>query len=291
MLLFSLLVSLVATSQSWNPINFDVVSESCNNSIGEIYISEIYDCQSGGYGVVEIYNPTNSAITLTGTYKLKKYALPGATSLTIDLVGQILPYSTFVFVVLDGGGSSNNCLCPSVTPNQSTTNSSLGFNAQDKIELLKNITVVDTWIEVNNTVGYSYSRKSDAIAPKVIHDENDWSYTDQGNNTIGCSELGEHYTPISIIEVERFDNPPDYTMCKIPARVRILLTGGSGQYQGSINGSAFTNHGTTWQLPDLTLPSLYTIVIRDLNNPNCSITFTFEIEPDSTPLTSPVTPL
>lgn len=281
--LLCLFACLLATAQSWNSIDFDVVASTCSNSSGEIFISEIYDCQSGNYGVVELYNPTTNPITLTGVYELKKYARPGATSTTTPLIGVISAQSTFVFVVLANDGSSNSCLCPGIAANQTTTNTSMGFNAQDEFELLKNsTTVIDNMIESNNVVGYTYRRNPNAIAPKATYAAADWTYINQNNNTIGCADLGAHYTPISIIDVERYDDPPTYSMCKIPAKIRIPVENGSGQYERSINGGAFTNHLTPWVLPDLTTAMIYTVIIRDKINPGCSVTITFEIEPDST---------
>lgn len=290
LLLTNLLVCFTGFGQDWNSIDFDVLSAACPIAVSnEIYLSEIYDCQSGGYALIELYNPTNSPITLTGIYRLRKHALPVTAPppsiLTINLIGTIPPNSPFVFAVPGGDAGSDSCLCPDAFINQTTNNLGFGINAQDKIELLKNSDVIDTWIEINNVVGYSYIRKANAAAPKIVHDSNDWSYSNQGNNTVGCSEIGSH-SPVTITNVDRTDD----TMCSLPAMVRIIVEGGSGQYERSVNGSSFVNHVSPWAF-NIPTGGTITVVIRNKLEPECSETISFYIDPNPNPTTSPVIPL
>lgn len=279
LLLINLLVCIFLNGQSWNSINYDIVAETCFSTSGEIFISEVYDSNGGDYGIIELFNPTNTPINMNGTYVFRLHNIPppgtNTTITNVPLTGTINAYSTYLIRFGTSGSTCNNLIIPQSVPG--------GFNQNDRFELVKNSLVIDN-VQAPNYIGYSIRRNFNAVAPNVTFNSGDWTITQNAaNSTTGCTELGSHYRPLSIIAVQRWDDPPNFTMCKIPARVRILFTGGSGQYQGNINGGAFINNNTgVWQFPNLTLPGIYTIVIRDRNNTNCSITLTFEIEPDST---------
>jgi hypothetical protein len=64
----------------------------------ELFFS-MYVCASGNNKGVEIYNPTNAPIVLTGNYRVSMYdnGHPSAPSVSRNLTGTIGAYSTFVF--------------------------------------------------------------------------------------------------------------------------------------------------------------------------------------------------
>ncbi|MCR5861314.1 IPT/TIG domain-containing protein [Flavobacterium sp. J372] len=100
--------------------NFTVTYSNCSISSSggsEIYISELYDQKTGSGGMVELYNPTNNAIVLTGTYVLQRYGNISDNTPTpgyiLNITGTIDPESTFLVA-----GSLPNpaiCIAPPIT--------------------------------------------------------------------------------------------------------------------------------------------------------------------------------
>jgi hypothetical protein len=71
---------------------FTVAQAPCS----ELFLS-MYVCGSGDNKAVEIYNPTNATITMTGVYRLALYYSTNTTTPdTLGIVGKIGGYSTFV---------------------------------------------------------------------------------------------------------------------------------------------------------------------------------------------------
>ncbi|MCP4053507.1 MAG: hypothetical protein GY739_10640 [Mesoflavibacter sp.] len=158
----------------------NVLDSSCNTS--EIYISEIYDSEPGSYGVIELYNPSNTTVTLDGIYDIERYGdIGNATpSITVPLVNTIGPQQTYI---LQMGSNGNTC---SVSADESVGS---GFNDNDEFKLLKNGVVIDA-VEALNERGYSFIRNPNAIAPISIFNASDWSIS----GTEDCSDLDSHTT-------------------------------------------------------------------------------------------------
>ncbi|WP_304143139.1 T9SS type B sorting domain-containing protein [Mesoflavibacter zeaxanthinifaciens] len=158
----------------------NVLDSSCNAS--EIYISEIYDSEPGSYGVIELYNPSNTTVTLDGIYDIERYGdIGNATpSITVPLVNTIGPQQTYI---LQMGSNGNTC---SVSADTSVGS---GFNDNDEFKLLKNGVVIDA-VEALNERGYSFIRNPNAIAPVSIFSASDWSIS----GTEDCSDLDNHTT-------------------------------------------------------------------------------------------------
>ncbi|WP_179352650.1 T9SS type B sorting domain-containing protein [Winogradskyella vidalii] len=159
--------------------NFTVLEASC--TINDIYFSELYDAQSGAYGVIELYNPTNTTVNLDGVYEILRYGDIGdsdAAATVISLTGSIAPLSTFI-IQSDG---SNPCTGFAVDFTLGA-----GFNDNDEFKLKKNGTVIDH-VQAIDERGYTIIRNANAVAPASTFDSNDW-YRDGFED---CSDLGSH---------------------------------------------------------------------------------------------------
>lgn len=173
---------------------FTVLSSNCapTPTLGDLYISELYDQQAGSGGMIEIYNPTSSTISLTG-YTLQRYANISDTSPSpgyiLNLSGSIGSEMTYLIAC----SAPNQTTC--ATPPFSATLGS-GFNGNDKFELLKNNTVIDLVEVPFIDPGFTLIRKPDAVAPSTTYNVNEWNNT--AHNTIlpnnFCQDLGNHTT-------------------------------------------------------------------------------------------------
>ncbi|WP_040250758.1 T9SS type B sorting domain-containing protein [Psychroserpens mesophilus] len=165
-----------------SPTMFSLIESDCNStSNDDIYMSEVYDSDGGSYGVIELYNPTNTVIVLDGVYQIDRYGDIGnaAPSYSILLTGTINPLDTFI---IEMGSTGNTC-----SGLVSDLDQGAGINANDEIVLLKNSIQIDVlYTDVN--IGYTYIRNSDAAAPSTTFDINEWTFSD----TEDCSDLGMH---------------------------------------------------------------------------------------------------
>ncbi|MBU2928996.1 IPT/TIG domain-containing protein, partial [Winogradskyella psychrotolerans] len=159
--------------------DFTVLESSC--SVSEIYFSELYDAQSGAFGIIELYNPTNTTVNLDGVYEIFRYGNigePDADATVIPLTGSIPSLSTFIIQ----SNGSDACTGFSVDFTLGA-----GFNDNDEFKLKKNGIVIDN-VQAIDERGYTIIRNADAIAPSSTFDSNDW-YSD-GNED--CSDIGSH---------------------------------------------------------------------------------------------------
>ena len=165
------------STQSYSLIESDCTSGSAN----EIYISELYDSDGGSYGVIELYNPTNSIVTLDGVYQIDRYGdIGNATpSYSILLTGTINPLDTFL---IEMGSSGNICVGLATDLDQGA-----GINANDEIVLLKNAAAIDV-VHTDVNIGYTFIRNPDASAPSATFNINEWMFSD----TEDCADLGSH---------------------------------------------------------------------------------------------------
>ncbi|MBK9735802.1 MAG: lamin tail domain-containing protein [Saprospiraceae bacterium] len=121
-------------------VNFSIVPTPCT----ELYFSEYVEGTSNNK-VIEIYNPTNATVTLTGNYQIKIYFNGSASAgSTINLTGTIAPCGVFVI--------SNNLAAPGILAIANQTSSSLNFNGDDAVELFRNAT--STTLDVIGQIGF-----------------------------------------------------------------------------------------------------------------------------------------
>ncbi|RWW91695.1 T9SS type B sorting domain-containing protein [Flavobacterium cerinum] len=173
---------------------FTVLNSNCapTPTLGDLYISELYDQQAGSGGMIEIYNPTSSTISLTG-YTLQRYGniidTTPSPGYILNLSGSIGSEMTYLIAC----SSPNQTTC--ATPPFSATLGS-GFNGNDKFELLKNNIVIDLVEVPFIDPGFTLIRKPDAVAPSTTYNVNEWNNT--AHNTIlpnnFCQDLGNHTT-------------------------------------------------------------------------------------------------
>lgn len=121
------------------------VYTSVNAQCNELFISEYVE-GSGYDKALEIYNPTNSAISLTG-YRLERFSNGSATSTSggvTSLTGTIAAHDVFVI-------TNNNTTAPPTSPALTAMADQLDgaypaptyMNGNDAIVLYKNTTIVD----------------------------------------------------------------------------------------------------------------------------------------------------
>ncbi|WP_343797026.1 T9SS type B sorting domain-containing protein [Gaetbulibacter jejuensis] len=180
--------------------SFTVLEDSC--SIGEVYISEVYDSETGSYGAVELYNPTNTVINLNGVYELQRFGDIGdaTPSAIIPLTGTIAPQSTYMIVM---GSTGNTC---SGFPIGDAV--AAGINDNDEIKLVKNSTVIDV-VEAIDERGYTIIRNANATAPLDTYNVSDWSISTFED----CSNLNTH-TDTANNTIPEITDPISQTVCE-----------------------------------------------------------------------------
>jgi large repetitive protein len=183
-------VTVTTNGCTANAGNFTVINSNCPAIPGtEIFISEVYDQKTGTGGMIELYNPTNTAINLSG-YTIQRYGDLTSTTPTagysIALTGSIGPEDTFLF----SANTPNNAICNSPVATIGFPN---GFNDSDKIELLKNGNSIDM-VHTPGQVGFTMIRKPEVAGPSAIFDATEYNivlHDDTEPNTY-CSNLGSH---------------------------------------------------------------------------------------------------
>jgi gliding motility-associated-like protein len=163
-------------------VPFTLLASDCESYGTEIYISQLYDQTPGSYGLIELYNPTNTTVNLSG-YRLERAGnwggpFAGPFSYTLNLSGSIPPLSTYL--IESNNGTGGNC---GITPNAYMGS---GINDNDAIFLYKNNAPLDAARAPANT-GYNVIRNPNAVAPNQVHSFADWTTTGQS-----CSNLGAH---------------------------------------------------------------------------------------------------
>lgn len=160
--------------------NINMTCEGATTAFTDIIISEVYDSQAGSSGVVELYNPTLTAINLTtNDYRLARYTDSTTPITVVDLVGTIPARSTYL-VAADGTGTV--CTGLPLSGEQIGT----GFNANDRLELRKFGTTALDVVIAPNEVGYTIRRLITATGPTATFNAADWTFISDEN----CSDLG-----------------------------------------------------------------------------------------------------
>ncbi|WP_158537898.1 beta strand repeat-containing protein, partial [Flavobacterium sp. AG291] len=230
--------------------SFNVLTPSCTNNFSEIFISELYDQESGNGGMIEIYNPTSASIDLS-SYVLQRYGnISDATPTSgyiLTLSGILAPGATHLIA----SAAPNPAICAAPTANQTMGN---GFNGNDKFELLKNGVVIDR-VDVPFTgPGYTLIRKPNAIAPVSVYNVNDWNNTQHPNDVPGvpntfCQNLGVH--TITPTPIPTITHPASATVCE----------NGSTTYTVAVNPST----GFTYQWKVLNSAGIWTNITNNTN--------------------------
>ncbi|MDV6169793.1 lamin tail domain-containing protein, partial [Flavobacterium sp. DG1-102-2] len=201
---------IVNSCEATSSTPFTVTTPVCSSSATDIFISELYDQRTGSGGMIELYNPTNAPISLSG-YVLQRYGNitdPAPTpGYILSLTGTIPANSTYLI----------NCSAPDPTicaaPTSTLTMGS-GFNGNDKFELLKNGVLIDV-VEVPFTgPGFTLIRKPNAVVPAVTYNTNDWNNTAHNNSVPNtyCSNLGIHN--ITTTPLPAITQPATATACE-----------------------------------------------------------------------------
>ena len=150
-------------------------------SCSELFISEYVEGSSYNK-YIEIYNPTNKSITLTGNYAIQVYSNGKNSTIPINLVGTIEAYDVFVI--------SHPSATLGIIVNQ--TSNSLDFNGDDAVALANTETIIDLFGKIGNIKNFAENiglkRKSHIKSPTIIYDVLEW------DNLIinDVSNLGDH---------------------------------------------------------------------------------------------------
>ncbi len=247
---------------------------SCEGSSGSIpsgwtglMISGLFDNSSGSCHYLELFNPTGSAINLSG-YNLRLAnnttdvnSTFGYTSSPQSLSGTIAAESTFM---IQFGNTGSTCSdCPNITPDIVITDSAFGINGItdgaggiDRVILLNGTTELDMVANTNyDDAGYVYQRSTTATAPQdpttTTYTSSDW--TSQG--TADCFGFQiQNFVDPPLVTL----NPSATTSCDLTATLNVAADegfNGSGDSQelayqwyfhapGDSSWTAVTNNAT-----------------------------------------------
>lgn len=276
--IFFVLLSVVGFGQFTELVGWQEIDQDCNggSAPNELFISEVYDSWDQDYGIVELYNPTNFPIVLTGNYRIYRYGNIGDPSPSYDvaLTGTIPANSAFLVRF----GTLTGTVCNNISPWYSGES---GFNGNDEFELIKNGFLIDNVHTPNssrpNGGGYSVSRKPESAAPKSNYDSQDWitEFRNQGDYS-NCATLGNHSIPKApdLISIEQQTT----SLCYVPTdpqlpRIRFTFQVNNPPYEYSLNGSPFVAFPGVRFLQ--LAPGNYTIIFKDAND--CTVTATFTV--------------
>ncbi|WP_431136186.1 gliding motility-associated C-terminal domain-containing protein [Psychroserpens mesophilus] len=198
--------------------NFTLITSECVT--GEVYISEIFDSETGSYGIIELYNPTNSTIALDDIYTIERYGDIGNAdpSISIPLVNSIAAQQTYIIQM-----GSTGTDCGVATDLETAT----GFNENDEFKLLKNDIVIDL-VHAPDEKGYSIIRNADASAPSSTFNALDWLI----DSFEVCTDLGMHTADPTSSETPEITHPTNQNMCaNDPTAFTVSVESGIFSYQ------------------------------------------------------------
>ncbi|GLB50319.1 hypothetical protein Y10_26870 [Neptunitalea sp. Y10] len=174
-------IQLTEGSCTANTPSFTVLNSDCEVQGGEIYISEVYDHDEGDYGMIELYNPSNTPVTFNGAYEFQRagdIGGPISAPYTTVLPGTIGAGETYFIQLGSNSGCSSSLVGDVTLPS--------GINEDDEFFLVKNSTVIDV-ARAPDYRGYTIIRNANATAPTATFINTDWTYT-----TNDCTNLGIH---------------------------------------------------------------------------------------------------
>lgn len=151
----------------------------------ELYISEYYEGTSNNK-VLEITNPTLSAISLSG-YSIKKQSNgSGAWSFELNLSGTINPKSTFL--LKNSLSSLSSCTFTA----QSVVGAPIDFNGDDPVALFKNGTLIDVVGTFNGTTNFAKDTdlRRNVIIPNPVYTPSEWDVLAITTTVPNCENLG-----------------------------------------------------------------------------------------------------
>ncbi|KAB1156892.1 GEVED domain-containing protein [Flavobacterium luteum] len=175
------------------PLPYSIIKEdktSCEGiggTFNDLIISEIFDTDAGNGFYLELYNPTNAAITVNAanpTYRIEidndKGGVLNGVNRTINITGVIPAGGVIVYNF--GTNTPGESPCISVATTNFFGN---GTNANDGVYLTKNNVIIDKLVTTNET-GYSMLRNLTAVGPTTTYNAADWSIS----GTESCANLG-----------------------------------------------------------------------------------------------------
>lgn len=184
----------------------------------ELYISEYYEGTSNNK-VLEITNPTLSAISLSG-YSIKKQSNgSGAWSFELNLSGTINPKSTFL--LKNSLSSLSSCTFTA----QSVGGPPIDFNGDDPVALFKNGTLIDVVGTFNSSSNFAKDTnlRRNVIIPNPIYTPSEWDVLAITTTVPNCDNLGI-VNPASALGVKDTTlNPTDVVILPNPVKGDVMM--------------------------------------------------------------------
>ena len=184
----------------------------------ELYISEYYEGTSNNK-VLEITNPTLSAISLSG-YSIKKQSNgSGAWSFEKALSGTINPKSTFL--LKNSLSSLSSCTFTA----QSVVGAPIDFNGDDPVALFKNGTLIDVVGTFNGTTNFAKDTdlRRNVIIPNPVYTPSEWDVLAITTTVPNCDNLGIA-NPASALGVKDTTlNPTDVVILPNPVKGDVMM--------------------------------------------------------------------
>jgi hypothetical protein len=251
----------------------------------ELFISEYHEGASGNEKYIEIYNPTSSAITLTGTYSLVSY-VNGSVSVsnTLDLTGSLGAYTAGYIrnssAALSAGALASN-------------GSVMTFNGNDAIALRKNGTNIDVIGTIGSSADYGVDvvlrRNASVEAPTTSYDPLEWSSSAAND----VSDIGSHLSdcfvpnPEATISINTPTGSEDAeTAITLTISTDVAVTGDQ-TVQVTLGGTGVTNGDFT----GVTFPVTVTILNgQDEANVSFTVNDDSDVEGDETATFTIVSP-
>ncbi|RNC88364.1 MAG: hypothetical protein ED556_04035 [Winogradskyella sp.] len=218
----------------------------------ELIISEYHEPQGGGTGdnkYIELYNPTNSTIDLSG-YRIARFNNGETLPNTTDLIGTVGPYATFL---LSRSGAA-------ITGDQVIAGNTLNFTGNDAMALQtingENIDVMgfigDNSNFAQNTV---LRRNQDVTIPTVAYDASQWTVATVNDS----SDLGAHLNDCACLVSTTWDGtswsagaPDEFTAAII-----------DGDYVVNATNPSFTACSLVINSGDLTISNGYFVEVMN----------------------------